>query len=186
MHEFQGDLKDISENDLDNLCKEIVETGFAFSPHVWKNPADGTWNIVDAHQRKKALCRLEERGYSIPKFHTIEVEADSFEQAKRRVLQGTSNYGKMTERGLADFAKIGGIKFETLGNFRFPEVKLSAVQTHLRSGNEKNEDEVPEPPKVARTKRGELWLFDPYYECDSCKKIYSYEDGKSMEACPCG
>jgi hypothetical protein len=47
-------------------------------------------------------------------------------------------------------------------------------------------DAVPDTPKEPKTKRGELWLLDPYFECESCKKRYSYEDGKQMTECPCG
>jgi hypothetical protein len=133
MHEFQDELKVIDEKDLEHLCQQIVDTGFAFSPHVWKDPSADKWMIVDAHQRKKALQRLEQRGYSIPVFHTIEVLADSFEQAKQRVLQGTSQYGRMTPKGLADFSMKAGIRFEALGSFRFPEVKLSQVESHFRN-----------------------------------------------------
>jgi len=47
-------------------------------------------------------------------------------------------------------------------------------------------DEVPEPPKVAKTKRGELWLLDPYWQCEACGKEYAYDVGSQMKECPCG
>lgn len=140
MYEFQGELKEISDADLDNLCKEIIDTGFAFSPHLWKDPSDGFWKICDAHQRKKALLKLEERGWTISKFHTIEVLAKDFQEAKRRVLQGTSQYGKMTSQSLASFAQKAGISFEGLGTFRFPEAPLISVMGHLRLGSEESGD----------------------------------------------
>lgn len=172
MHEFQGEgddeLKVLDEESAAALESEILDTGFAFAPHVWLDPADSLWKIVDAHQRKKVLKRLEAKGYTIPKFHTVEVLADSFEQAKRRVLQAASQYGRATDRGLASFAKSANINFDALGKFRFPEVKLTHVQTHLRALNTpaltpeqqaELEDAVAEPPKVAKTKRGDLWLL---------------------------
>lgn len=48
------------------------------------------------------------------------------------------------------------------------------------------EDEVPEPPAVPITKPGDLWLLGAYFECDTCGRSYSYEEGKTMEECPCG
>lgn len=47
-------------------------------------------------------------------------------------------------------------------------------------------DDVPPVPAVAKTKRGELWLLDPYYVCESCKKEYPYDVGKAMSECACG
>ncbi len=48
------------------------------------------------------------------------------------------------------------------------------------------EDEVPEPPKEPVTQPGDLWLFGAYWECDDCGKRYDYDEGKTMEECPCG
>ena len=142
MHEFQGDLKTIDEKDLENLITEIVETGFAFAPYVWKDTEDGLWKICDAHQRKKALVVLEGRGFAVPKLQTIEVLAKDREEAKRRVLQATSQYGRVTVQGLVNFAKGAGIKFEALGGFRFPDIKkMSIVGEHLRDNSETDNDD---------------------------------------------
>lgn len=149
MQDFQEDLKILDEEDYQKLRGEIVDTGFAFSPHVWKDPADGSWKIVDAHQRKKVLGRLEAEGYEIPKFHTIEVLADDYATAKRRVLQGTSQYGRMTERGLFEFSKKAGISFEGLGGFRFPDIKLKALAAQFSP---------PVPPDGAKELGGELFV----------------------------
>ncbi len=161
MFEFQDELKTIDEKDLEKLISEIIETGFAFPPYVWKDPSDHLWQIVDALQRKKALIIIEERGYTVPRLQTIEVLAKDPQQAKRRVLQATSQYGRMTAEGLVSFAKSAGIKFEGLGNFRFPDIKnMSVVGTHLRGPAETTEDDVlPEPPQVPKTTRGELWVL---------------------------
>lgn len=49
------------------------------------------------------------------------------------------------------------------------------------------EDEVPEPPADPITKPGDLWLLGAYWECESCGKVYEYEEGVEMkEVCPCG
>ncbi len=52
--------------------------------------------------------------------------------------------------------------------------------------NEVVEDEVPEPPTDPVTQPGDLWLFGAYWECEDCGKRYDYEEGKTMEECPCG
>lgn len=131
MYDFQEDLKVVTEDDLENLFSEITETGFAFPPYIWKDPSDDLWKIVDAHQRKKVLILAESRGWSVPHLPTIEVLAKNYEEAKRRVLQATSQYGRMTEKGLAAFSQAAGLKFESLGRFRFPELKMQKVSMHL-------------------------------------------------------
>ena len=146
---LSGRPEDPRRGGLSEAARRNRRTGFAFSPHVWKDPADGSWKIVDAHQRKKVLGRLEAEGYEIPKFHTIEVLADDYATAKRRVLQGTSQYGRMTERGLFEFSKKAGISFEGLGGFRFPDIKLKALAAQFSP---------PVPPDGAKELGGELFV----------------------------
>lgn len=146
IHAFQDDLKEINEAELNDLEKEIIDTGFAFAPDIWKDPVDGLWKIIDAHTRKLALIRLEEKGYAIPKLHTIEVLANSREEAKRRVLQRNSSYAKMTERGLAKFSTAAGIPFAGLSSFRFAGLKLEKVGMHMNPnfgvGNREGQGEL--------------------------------------------
>lgn len=51
-----------------------------------------------------------------------------------------------------------------------------------------DEDTPPEPQAVVVTRPGDLWLLgDVHYECESCGKRYTLEDGKAMKGvCPCG
>jgi hypothetical protein len=49
------------------------------------------------------------------------------------------------------------------------------------------EDEIPEVPKEVITKPGDLWLLGVYFECDTCGKKYTYDEGLLMNGeCPCG
>lgn len=131
---LQGDLKELDEPEYQKLRTEIIETGFAFAPHAWKDP-DGKWWLVDGTQRTRTLLRMrEEDGYFVPPLPVVPVEAVDLKEAHRRIMQGTSAYGRMTERGLAAFAVKAGITFEGLGNFRFPEVNLAAVHSRLSPG----------------------------------------------------
>src|SRR3990172_1754392 len=91
LNDFQGDLKDLSEAAFGSLSMEIISTGFAFAPHVWKNPEDGKWYILDGHQRLKTVRRLiEQSGFNIDGIPVVPVQAASFKEAKRRVLQAAS------------------------------------------------------------------------------------------------
>ena len=55
-----------------------------------------------------------------------------------------------------------------------------------KTGDDIEEDEVPELPEEAITQVGDLWLLGAYYECDDCGKKYDYDEGKKMKDCPCG
>lgn len=47
-------------------------------------------------------------------------------------------------------------------------------------------DETPEPEEVVVSKPGDIWLLGAYYECESCGKKYSYEEGRALgEECGC-
>lgn len=52
-------------------------------------------------------------------------------------------------------------------------------------GGKTDEDAVPEPPKKAITKPGDLYGFGEYYECEVCGKEYSVLDAKKIKVCPC-
>ena len=49
LNELQDDLKELTDDAYLKLSTEITETGFAFIPHVWKNP-----------KNKKKLAELKE------------------------------------------------------------------------------------------------------------------------------
>ncbi len=123
---LQGDFKELSEEAYQKLSSEILETGFAFAPHVWKNPKDKKFYLLDGHQRIKVCQRLaEEKKASISEVPVVLVEAKTIKEAKRRVLQATSQYGKITDQGLANFALAAGVSFDELNlNFDLPNVDL--------------------------------------------------------------
>lgn len=126
LHDFQGDLKELSEASYHKLSTEIKETGFAFAPHVWKNPVDRLWYKVDCHQRVKTVLRMVDEGVRAPKkVPCVPVKAKSMKEAKRRVLQASSQYGEITKQGLFDFMKDAGVDFDDFrDSFEFPTIDL--------------------------------------------------------------
>jgi len=127
LHDFQGNLKELSDEDYEKIKKEIVETGFSFAPHAWKDPKRRKLFLIDGHQRIKAVRRLVKDGYKVGKIPTVIVEAKSYDEAKRKVLQGVSQYGKVTQQGLFDFtvdAKIDPKLMEM--SFAIPGIDLPA------------------------------------------------------------
>lgn len=123
LHDFQGDLKSLSDDDFNKLANEIIKTGFAFAPHVWRDKKNNKYYLLDGHQRIKTLKRIVKDGfnnknYTIGKIPVVQVDAKDIKGAKLRILQSISQYGKLTGKGLADFAIDNNIKYEDF-NIRF-------------------------------------------------------------------
>lgn len=121
---LQGDLKTLSDENYKKLRNEILETGFAFAPHVWKDKNGKYW-LVDGHQRTEALRRMENEGLGVPKIPIVEVQAKSLNEAKVRVLQGISQYGDMNLGFLDEFLPKD-LKMEDVDlRFEIPEFHFS-------------------------------------------------------------
>lgn len=138
LHDFQGDLKVLTDENYEKLKKEIINTGFAFAPHAWQNPSDQNWYLVDGHQRIATLKRLADEGWAIPSIPIVPVEAGSYEEAKRRVLQGVSQYGQMTEGGLKSFLIDSKISIPDVKvSFDFPTIDIpSFISEHFRENGD--------------------------------------------------
>ena len=99
--ELQGNLKDLSKENYDRLKGSIIKYGFSFPLFVWKS--EGKNFIIDSHQRKKTLQKLKDEGYKIPPLPTVFINAKDRIEAKEKLLQLNSNYGKITQDGLYEF-----------------------------------------------------------------------------------
>lgn len=121
--EFQGELKTLSAADYEALRHQMAEGGFSFPLNVWKD-GDGLF-ILDGHQRLRTLKKMQEEGWQIPELPYSLVEADSVQEAKRKLLAAASQYGKATEAGLAAFLKEVQITpIELAANFPLPGINM--------------------------------------------------------------
>lgn len=93
------------------------------------------------------------------------------------------------DNAIASWAELD-LSSITTDTLDFPEldIDLLGIKDFVLEADKFNTDpdEVPEVPKVAKSKLGELYLLDPYYECETCKKTYPYEVGLTMKECACG
>ncbi len=96
---FQGELKDITDKNLDRLKKSIVNYGFTTPIFVWKN----TDYILDGHQRLKAISSLVKDGWIIDEIPIDYIEAKDKEEAMVKLLHITSSYGIISNAGLVTF-----------------------------------------------------------------------------------
>ncbi len=118
---FQGDFKRLEKANAERLKYEILVDGFSDPFNIWRNRKH-YW-IIDGHQRRLVLLDLREEGYEIPELPVVWVEADSFEQAKRKVLAQASQYGEVEREGLRKLMDEAELKtLDLLRDFRFPEI----------------------------------------------------------------
>jgi site-specific DNA-methyltransferase (adenine-specific) len=157
---LQGDLKTLSDENYKRLKFEILEEGFSFPVAVWENPQDAKIYICDGHQRVETLNRMKEDGYIIPQIPVVMVEAESLNQAKRKLLGAASQYGEYNQEGAEKFIQtIQGMDLTELGSkFIMPSIDFGLmnltpqegdkieVSAHLRSASTpvEGQDDVPE------------------------------------------
>lgn len=112
MREFQGSLKSLSIGDFEKLKGHILENGYSFTIHIWK---EGEHNyILDGHQRHRVLLKMREYGYIIPPVPISIVEADSYKQARLKLLGAASQFGRVEGAGLYEFSTIGELDIEEI------------------------------------------------------------------------
>ncbi len=124
--EFQGDLKNpITPEDLEKMRGSLKDHGVFVPKFIWFD-ADKKANILDGHQTKQALSSLEKDGWTIPEIPYVLVDADSRQDAARKLLQINSRYATMnidtTWFDEMDFPDIS----EVLGEIQIPDFDLTA------------------------------------------------------------
>jgi DNA modification methylase len=141
------------------LKTEILNTGFAFPVYVWKDGDGKTWTL-GGHQRVRVLTSLRSEGYLIPPVPIVYVEAKDYTEAKRRVLQDVSQFGKIETQGLYEFATDAGLSLPDLDAFDLPEIDMKSFGDEffkdVNPDQDAIEDEVP-ASAPARAKLGDIW-----------------------------
>jgi len=151
---FQGNLKSLSQENYQKLKLEILTLGFSEPISTWKH--EGQYYILNGHQRMRTLVKMQEEGILVPKIPVNYIEADSYKQAKMKVLALTSQYGQIEEDGLYEFTTDAEITpDELLESFSFPEVDLNEfVEGYFTEGNPEKKGKKPRPitcPKCQHT-----------------------------------
>lgn len=99
--EFQGELKRLGKKNEEKLRHSILKYGFIAPFFIWDDK--GEWRLLDGHQRLKVLLKMRKEGYDIPLMPVDIIQADNEEDAKRKLLHITSQYGEFTSEGLDEF-----------------------------------------------------------------------------------
>lgn len=124
---FQGDLKNLPEENYEKLKKQIIELGFSEPVTVW---IDGEkLKLLNGHQRVLTLQKMRDDGWRIPHIPYSVVEAKDENEAKRKVLSLTSQFGVLSQEGIADFIHETPITISEINDsFVFPGLVLPDLE----------------------------------------------------------
>lgn len=137
MREFQGQLKSLSEADYQKLRAQILDRGFSFPIAVWQHESSNF--ILDGHQRRRTLLKLREEGHEVPPVPIVVVNAESYTEAKRKLIAAASQFGRVENQGLYEFIEDAGLTAdELLETARFPELDLGLFKSEFY-------DDIPPP-----------------------------------------
>lgn len=181
---FQGKLKTLKDENYHKLRRTLLQEGFSFMIHVWE--CEGNIYIIDGHQRVSTLLQMRSDGYHIPEIPCAFVSANNYHDAKKLVLLAVSQYGKIDPDGILEFAENEDFNFE---DFDLPDFDDSILESLKPDDEDKadKEDDIPEVEEnIYNVKRGDIWLFGAYYECEDCGEKYSYQRGLELGGCACG
>jgi 16S rRNA G966 N2-methylase RsmD len=111
---MQGNLKIMDERRLKKLMENIIQNGFIAPVFIWQN------NIIDGHQRLKALGMLIQQGYTLcykgknveDKVPFIIINAKDRQEAAKFILTYNSQYGQMV--GLDEFLSDFKLNWEDI------------------------------------------------------------------------
>ena len=156
---FQGELKSLSSENYDRLKKSILELGFSFALQVWRHK--GHYYCIDGHQRDRVLTRMAKEGYEVPPVPVDWVEAADEQEAKRKILAGTSNFGKMEKQGLYQFIEDAGLDAKwVMDDYSFPEIDpVRFLQEYYVDPPKADEDDVRSLPAKAKSRRGDIYVL---------------------------
>ena len=138
----------ISEEALAGLGRSVEEFGYV-EPIVWNRRTD---RVVSGHQRLKVLARS-----GVDEADVVEVDLD---EAQERALNVTMNnqmiQGDWDEGKLLEI--LDGLKEHEIAEGLFGDLRLNELLASLDVQKKKVvQDDVPEVPKKAITKKGDLW-----------------------------
>ncbi len=159
---FQGELKKLDKDNRQKLRDKIVNDGFRFPLHVWKDKG-GKLYTLDGHQRCKVLADIEGEGFEVPEVPVDIILADSHADAKRALLDTLSQYGEMTEDGLIGYIQAAEIDVDYLETLRLPDVDIDAIIERLTVPDDPIPEDIDNAPASTpdspTSKRGKVYVL---------------------------
>lgn len=173
---FQGNLKELTEDNYKKLRGQILKYGFRMPVFIWRD------NILDGHQRIFVIRKLMEEGYKLSgKIPTVELFAENEKDAKRMILAINFTAGKVTADGLYEFTETNGLNFENdvYKSLDFAGFDMEAFSVgyykdiDFKRGMEPGSDEFSNiidkfegVGKAGKTEKNENWFYIEFYKDD--------------------
>lgn len=172
LNRMQGNLKTMSPLARASLRGRIDKHGFSFPCAVWKEEETGTHWILDAHQRVEIVEEMDKEGIEIPPLPINWVYAKDRAEAMEKLAAAASQYGEISEEGLAGFMRISGINYaDIVSNFRFPEVNMEAMRLKFfpqAQMNISHPDKAAEAPQEAAAQTlADRFIVPPFSVLDA-------------------
>lgn len=152
--ELQGNLKIMDKNRLDRLMQNIISNGFIAPVFIWQG------QIVDGHQRLKALNELFKQGYILTykgksvgnKVPFVTINAKDKTEAGKFILTYNSQYGEIV--GLDEFLNNFNLNWEDIDS----QLMLDKVYDNkFGKGNDKLKEDWVMPPFSVLDTRQQYW-----------------------------
>lgn len=122
--EMQGNLKTLHRHDYERMKERILELGFSEPISVWMHR--GKAHILNGHQRLRTIKEMvENEKYIVKPLPVNLIQAKDWNEAKRKILSLTSQFGKTKAEGLFNFLKDSDITpQELLSGYKFADLDL--------------------------------------------------------------
>jgi len=124
---LQGGLKELSVENYEKLKGLIVKHGFSFALGIAVIKGK-PYGVIDGHQRDRVVKQMVgKEGYALPggKLPVYWIECKDRAEAGRKILAAVSQFGKVTDDGLYQFAhdfKIDADELKT--DFDLPDFDM--------------------------------------------------------------
>ena len=153
--EFQGNLKRLTQQNREKLMASILEKGFIAPIFVWDDA--GEYRLLDGHQRLKTLLWMRQQGWDIPMLPVDIIEADDEQDAKKKLLAITSQYGEFTTDGYAEFiSDIDVEPFTRLVDGEF-DIQVREDVDISEQDNEMPKEPAEELQEKWKVQLGDVW-----------------------------
>lgn len=174
-------LKD-KNRDVTNLKNAIIKNGFSFPVFLWF----GHNYVIDGTGRRKAVEELTKEGYDIPEIPYVEVEAETLEDARQKVIEASSSFGEITKKSLLDFMD-GEVDLIDWTTVNLSGGKKINSDTFL-SDPDDDDDNAPEAPFEAQSQYGDVYILgDHVVVCGDSTKHQDVKKLMQEKRCPhCG
>lgn len=130
----QGDLKVLTQENYDKLKKSIEDDGFYLPIFVWEY--EGDFYLLDGHSRQKVMLK---EGWDV-EVPYVAIEAADYEEARRKILYISSQYGVITEDGFNDF--IVGLEHLDISNIHFDALDYTLATESFVDVTEQEDEEL--------------------------------------------